>query len=632
MSDTLKLAMRISAVDLFSGVLRRFRNEVAGTGAAAKSVQRDYDNMIRHSQAGLKSLAVGSFLYDKLKPAVEQASLFQDSMLKTEGLLQNQYKGATQLRSVMGELADNARDVAKHMMYNAVAVSDVQRQLVQAGVPKDAILERRNASGKVIGHGAAYQIEAFAEVNDLDPATTARNVANVAHAFQLVPDQYGGMVDILQKAMNLGSGDATEFFHNMQNFGAIAHLGNTSPKDAAIALKVISPLGESGGSDLAQAMSYAFGGSMRGSKQLEKYGLNFYDKAGKFIGLFPMLDKLSAYISSHHMTEEERNKMLARGFQQSGLKAISLEIEADKPGAKSRHEMARDFDKQASLAQLVATREKGFKMSWQEMVTTIQTTEATIFNPLLPQLTAVAKLTNKWAGDLGKVASNHPAFAKAVSYGSEAAIGVAGAYGLYRLGQTGFSLKSFLKGKAGLAGGIVEGEAVKAATGIAPVFVTNFPAGFGAGVAGAAGAAEEAAEGAGTVGIVKRLTTRLGIAGTAFAELGGGGATGAAIASGGVAIAGGAGYLTGHELSKHVIEGTRYGDAIGERIAHVLAFFGDKESQQAIAQMNKAQPALQKLEGTIHIQISQDGRARVTSVQSSNPKVPLDVGTMLMLP
>jgi hypothetical protein len=55
----------------------------------------------------------------------------------------------------------------------------------------------------------------------------------------------------------------------------------------------------------------------------------------------------------------------------------------------------------------------------------------------------------------------------------------------------GRAVGGFLKGKAGTGVGIAEGKAVQAATGVTPVFVTNWPGGSGLGsaAAGAVGAA-----------------------------------------------------------------------------------------------------------------------------------------------
>ena len=58
MSDALNLAMTITAADMFSGVLRRFREQITGAGAAAKKVQKDYDRMVDSLDRGVKAVAV----------------------------------------------------------------------------------------------------------------------------------------------------------------------------------------------------------------------------------------------------------------------------------------------------------------------------------------------------------------------------------------------------------------------------------------------------------------------------------------------------------------------------------------------------------------------------------------------
>src|SRR6185312_11490696 len=197
MSDTLKLALRISAIDLFSGVLRRFRSEVAGTGAEAQALQNRYDQMINHTQAGLKSLAVGAYLYEKLKPAVDQAADLQESLLSVKGILHGAQPQAAKLADEMDRVRRNSIEVASHLKYSATAVTDVTRELIQGGVPLTAILERTDKRGRVVGHGAAYMTEVLAETKHMDPATTAVDIANLGHSFQLRPDQYGEAADII---------------------------------------------------------------------------------------------------------------------------------------------------------------------------------------------------------------------------------------------------------------------------------------------------------------------------------------------------------------------------------------------------------------------------------------------------
>ena len=69
---------------------------------------------------------------------------------------------------------------------------------------------------------------------------------------------------------------------------------------------------------------------------------------------------------------------------------------------------------------------------------------------------------------------------------------LAGRYG-------GKAIGGFLKKRAGTAAGIAEGKAVQAATGVTPVFVTNWPGGFGGAALEAAGAGAVARTGLGTL-------------------------------------------------------------------------------------------------------------------------------------
>jgi TP901 family phage tail tape measure protein len=636
MSDTLKLAMRISAVDLFSGVLRRFRSEIGGAGAQAKAMQRDYDAMIRHTSAGLKSLAVADYGYNKLKPAVAKAAELQESLLSVEGILQGAHPNAKLLADQMERVRANSIEVASHLKYSATAVTDVTRELFQGGVPLEAILEKFDSKGKLVRHGAAYMTEVLAETKHVDPATVAMDIANLGHSFQLRPDQYGEAADIIARASVTSSGSLTQLFHNLDQVGSRAHMfGNMDLKSTAIALKALAPLGEEAGSDLGEFLSRITGGSYRGRKWMQKSGFDFYDKKGNFIGL----DESIALIQkrTEKMTQEQRNKMLGLLFGQTGGKAVTQLIAPSMPGVKSYWEIKDSYSQQAGLEQQNNTWAKGLNAQLQKLSSTNESTLASLFDPLLGDITSAIKKTDELSGAIGNLATKHRGVADTVSYGGVAAVGAAGAYGLYRLaraaGPGGRLLKNLIGRGAGVAAGIAEGKAVEAATGVVPVFVTNFPAGGigGTGV-GAATRAEAAAAGAGTASIGRRVARRVaagaGALGTGFASLGGGGALGATVAGGGVALAGGGGYLVGHEIYKHGLAGNRAGDAIGAGIAHVLAFFGSDAAQAGIARMKKAQ----EVNGTIRIQIDQEGRARVKQVQSSNPLMPLEVGIMMMTP
>lgn len=654
----MKLALRISAIDLFSGVLRRFRAEIVGTGAEADKMQRHYDAMIKHVSAGMKALAGASYIADKVLPPIEHAARFQDVMVQTKALLQDQYSTATKLDAVMERLSNNAKAVGVHTIYGPTAVMQQQLQLVQAGVPVQAIVDR-TMNGKLV-HGAAYQSEAFAEANGLTPEATAKNIANVMHAYRIPYTQYGPAIDEIEKAINLGSGDATQFFHGMEQLGVIANMGHTSIRDSSVALKAIAPLGEGGGADLAQAMLYAFGGSQRGSKHLKEYGLDFYDKNHQFIGLFPMIDKLNAYVAGHHMTEQQRNMMLARGFQSTGFKAIAMLMEKDVPGAKSLQSMSRQYDKQPGLAQMVAMRETGAEFSFKEMQASIESAEITLFSPLLDKLTEAAKLTNGWAAAIDKFAQAHKGVADAVSYGSAGVVGGLGLYAGIKFIRGGAAslpfIKRFLKGKGSTAAGVAEGKLLEKMAGVTPVFVTNWPSGgIGGGVGdGIKNAATKDAEhiaekevgAAAGGGLFARIAARLGLTGLAssFAGLGGGGAAGAGIASIGVTGAAAGGTLVGHEISKHFIENhPERSSMIGGTLREILADWGSSAARQSLDERTEEVmgPMIRKLhkpnkptklEGTLRIQIDQAGRAKVASLQTNQPDLHINVGYLGLVP
>lgn len=93
-----------------------------------------------------------------------------------------------------------------------------------------------------------------------------------------------------------------------------------------------------------------------------------------------------------------------------------------------------------------------------------------------------------------------------------------------------------------------------------------------------------------------RLAAAAGGAGAAASGAGAaaaGGAMGLLRKIGAVTGAGAAGWFIGDLINRHFVEGTKFGDAIGEGEAHVAAFFGSSDARDAIAQSN-ANAARQK--------------------------------------
>ena len=475
MSDTLNLALKISAIDVAGGVLRRFQGRIAGMGKDAQRLQRDYDDAISHIQRGLKGLAVADYGYHKLKPLVGDAADLQDSMLAIKGILQGSHPQAKLLADQMERVKNNSIEVAKHMQYGATQVNQVTEQLIQGGQPLSAVLGKR---------GSAYSVEALAELKNADPAGVAEQISNIGHAFQLSPKQYGVATNTIAKGLVTASGSLQDLFRDMQQVGSLAHMyGGTSLKDTVLAIKAAAPLGREAGSDLAQFLQQmAAPQSLTAYKEQRALGLNFYDKKGNFIGLHAGIEELKQHIYELP-TQKARIAAMQAMFGTQGGKAAAQLIMPSKPGAKSYDEVVSSYKNQASLAQMIKVREEGLHMQMQELSSTTTTSLALAFTPALKPLTKIVHLTNELVGNLGTIADHHQDIAKGITYTAGAAVAGAGLYGISQLalgaGPGGRVIKSILKGTGKTATGIAEGKAVQAATGVAPVFVTNWPAGLG---------------------------------------------------------------------------------------------------------------------------------------------------------
>jgi hypothetical protein len=164
----------------------------------------------------------------------------------------------------------------------------------------------------------------------------------------------------------------------------------------------------------------------------------------------------------------------------------------------------------------------------------------------------------------------------------------AGALGVYALSRILPGVLGKLVGRGGgLAAGVAEGKALQAASGVAPVYVTNWAEMNGGGGGGLLGMGGAAAGGAGAVGILAKLRGLAGVAalmGNApLGVLAGAGSGGLAALAGGAGVAGLAGYGVGTGIYKAGLEGNGAGDFIGESIARVLATFGNEEAQRSLS-------------------------------------------------
>jgi TP901 family phage tail tape measure protein len=177
----------------------------------------------------------------------------------------------------------------------------------------------------------------------------------------------------------------------------------------------------------------------------------------------------------------------------------------------------------------------------------------------------------------------------------------------------GYLLKRMGSSLLSTAGGVAAGKALEKAAGITPVFVTNWP-----GTAPAGGdAISGAAGGVAAASLFSKLKTAAAlIVSTPLKNLWTLGAAGMAGGAGMVGAAGLAGYGAGTAINKAFIEGTAFQDKLGEAIARALAFAGNREAAEAIAQR-------EQFEGSLKIELN-DKRTRVTELRTNSPSMQMD--------
>lgn len=205
-----------------------------------------------------------------------------------------------------------------------------------------------------------------------------------------------------------------------------------------------------------------------------------------------------------------------------------------------------------------------------------------------------------WAAEKFATGSNW-----AVENPLQAAGAAAGGYALYRMGRNALSRRF-----GGAGGGL--GGALGGGSGPIPVYVVNrhlsmLPGkdGFGLG-----GGQEQAV--ATTVKSLRQIgLDKLASLGGLGATLAGGVGSASAAAIGGTVVAGaGLGYGAGTLANKYLIDGTAFGDMIGEGLNRIAAALGSEESKRAIE---------------LHLAIDQQGRVE-SRTNDMNTNVSLNRG------
>jgi len=510
-------------------------------------------------------------------------------------------ENARQLKDMLDQVESTAIAVSANAPFSAEDVVRIENSLLKAGMDiKDV----------VGGSGAAFAATALASLSGEMPEVVGDAMANIGTMFKFKGADYKGFADWATRVDDAAATNLPALIQGLRMAGSSAAALNISANDALTALGALSPLGDRAGSSFNNfLLSFAVR-----RKEMKAMGMDFF-AGGKFIGLEKATDILKQKFGGIK-DEGERLGVLIKLFGEEGGRAANTFINAEKG--------FRDIEKSAKGALGVAEKlsiwGEGFNASLKKLGGTVKSTMASIFTPLLAPLTWVLNALNTIAGRLGEIAKKNKAVSVGVSGGLAAVGGGALLYGLYRLAKGGMAGSRVLKGMGGLKGmlggtaaGIAEGKAVEAATGVQPVFVTNWPAGgIGSGpgiplVDKIPGVAKLAALAPviGTVGAVIAATVATTTAVTSLVD----------------AMRGGSG--------DNWINKAATG---GEQLEVFKGKWGDwaYDLKEGIAALVKGKEKPVEVGGKIQIEFTQNG-AVVKKMESSNPAVHLDASTGLVM-
>jgi len=618
MSDALNLALTITAADAFSGVMRKFERRIIGAGDAAKRVQKDYDTMINSVNRGIKSLAVGGYIAAKMRPGISAAAELQEELIGIRAEMGGANSDAASLAKHMTEVRKTAFGVQAYTPFNIGQIVALEKELVKAGANVQDVIGER---------GAAAAAAALATYEKLDPVMTGQALIGIGTPFKIAASGYADLADQISRAASASTTGAAEIAESAKYAaGPLASMQRSSNEMLAL---------------VAVMAQQGVTGSMAGTS-LKNFFLKaaeqetFKNTNGELKTTAEIIEILRQ--KTEGMGNAQRSGILTKVFGQEGL-PVALALLNQ--GKGSFEDIVKAMEDAKPLAEKLEEIMGGMNRQINSLGGTATSTLSVLFEPALAPLTELIAKTNEWVAALGKAALENENIGKAVTYGVGGLATGLGAYGLAKIFQGGLAGLRVMKGLRGLGGtaaGIATGKAVEAATGVAPVFVTNWPGDglLGGGMGSAAGAAGGTAAGGVAAKVFSKAKTTLALLrGTPLSKLGMFGAGALGTAGAGVMAAGAGGYGFGTLIDRQVLDKTETGreikDAIGEGIAHVLAFFGSDEAWRAI-DANERTAQRQSAELVIRLEGDGAGRARVQRMRSDNLDMSVDSGLSMMGP
>lgn len=485
-ANVMTVALQFTAVDMLKGIAANVRRSILSLGDASKEVKRDFDDMSSHITTGLKAIAASAYALNKIKPGVTAAGDLQESMIDVKMNLMESGKDAAALNKELAGVRRTAVDVSKIAPFGAKEVVDIENVFLKAGLKIQDVVGKR---------GAAYAATALATLSKEMPDTIAESMVMMATPFNVKGSQFGDLADFIQRVDAASATTIPELMEGMKYLSGTAAAMKLSWQDTLKLQGLVAQSGlrgSMGGTSLNAFLIRLTGGTReikrllpqinsmlagRGAKPLE-----FFDKQGKIKTIPAIIENMRQAMKK--LTDQEQLIVMQRVFGDEGARAALALI---KEGTGSWESFSQAVESSANITDKMNERLKGINANIKALAGTSQTTLASLFNPLLDPLARVVSMLNDVVGKIGEISDSSPKLSSVFSGGLTAGALGLGAYGIYKLIVGGVAGSRVLKGMGGVKGlisrmggtaaGIAEGKAVEAATGVTPVFVTNWPAG-----------------------------------------------------------------------------------------------------------------------------------------------------------
>jgi TP901 family phage tail tape measure protein len=545
-----RLVMTFALSDLASKGIKAMASNVRGLGEAGAEAAGHLEEMGQAAAQGVKAAEGMRQLGQALKPALDTVVSMEAAMKRLEVNL-----GAASAAELTAEL-EAARTVADAIQLATPFSSEQVLDGAITGLSKAGFsLEDVLADG---GGAQASAYLATAEGSGIEAANDA--VITLASKFGLLGSELSEGADALVRFGAAANTNGLELGQALSQVKGAAEMGlGINETLGLLAVSANAGLQGTAGGTATSAFIRQLG-------QLDgrsKGQLSAFDEDGAFKGLAAVTDELRTYFGGLTTEKQQQEAQDLFGDEGKGVLFALLEqergsIEQVLAGAAG----ARGLDERVGvIADGVGAQQEALGGSTSSLV-------ARLFEPLLEPARAVTSGANEAVGALSEAAAEDARIGQAVSGAAVTAMAGLGAVAALRFGKAGMAGMRGLGALrripgAGALGGIAGGKVAEELAGVTPVFVTNWPGGFGGGLAEAAGSA--AASGGIGAGL-KKMGAKIGA--TAAATLGASrvaklGAVAARLGPAGAVLgAGAAGYGAGRVVDNALIGQETQAEAI----------------------------------------------------------------------